>query len=94
MSDENRPKPVVLAWDTGDGIIFVYPVEDVIRIRTNELGREALMYEGDTDSRAAKEGESLSASERTGGLIRAKPLQNGASSFSPVSTGAVVELAS
>jgi nitrogen regulatory protein P-II 1 len=36
----------------GDGIIFVYPVEDVIRIRTGERGREALMYEGDIDTRA------------------------------------------
>jgi len=35
----------------GDGIIFVMPVEDVIRIRTGERGREALMYEGDIDSR-------------------------------------------
>ena len=35
----------------GDGIIFVHPVEDVIRIRTGERGREALMYEGDIDSR-------------------------------------------
>lgn len=35
----------------GDGIIFVYPVEDVIRIRTNERGQEALMYEGDIDTR-------------------------------------------
>ncbi len=34
---------------TGDGIIFVYPVEDVIRIRTGERGREALMYPGDID---------------------------------------------
>ena len=33
----------------GDGIIFVYPVEDVIRIRTGERGREALQYEGDID---------------------------------------------
>lgn len=38
----------------GDGIIFVYPVEDVIRIRTGERGREALMYEGDIDSRKEK----------------------------------------
>ncbi len=36
---------------TGDGIIFVYPVEDVVRIRTNERGNEALMYEGDIDDR-------------------------------------------
>lgn len=38
----------------GDGIIFVYPVEDVVRIRTGERGHEALMYEGDIDSRKAK----------------------------------------
>lgn len=38
----------------GDGIIFVYPVEDVIRIRTGERGREALMYEGDIDTRKEK----------------------------------------
>jgi nitrogen regulatory protein P-II 1 len=35
----------------GDGIIFIHPVEDVIRIRTGERGREALMYEGDIDTR-------------------------------------------
>jgi len=35
----------------GDGIIFVYPVEDVIRIRTGERGRDALAYEGDIDMR-------------------------------------------
>ncbi len=38
----------------GDGIIFVYPVEDVVRIRTGERGHEALMYEGDIDSRKEK----------------------------------------
>lgn len=26
----------------GDGMIFVYPVEDVIRVRTGERGKEAL----------------------------------------------------
>ena len=35
----------------GDGIIFVYPVDDVVRIRTGERGREALMYPGDIDAR-------------------------------------------
>jgi nitrogen regulatory protein P-II 1 len=35
----------------GDGLIFVYPVEDVIRIRTGERGREALMYPDDIDVR-------------------------------------------
>jgi nitrogen regulatory protein P-II 1 len=38
----------------GDGIIFIHPVEDVIRIRTGERGREALMYEGDIDTRKEK----------------------------------------
>jgi nitrogen regulatory protein P-II 1 len=37
--------------ETGDGLIFIYPVEDVIRIRTGERGKEALMYEGDIDAR-------------------------------------------
>jgi nitrogen regulatory protein P-II 1 len=37
----------------GDGLIFIYPVEDVIRIRTGERGREALTYAGDIDDRAA-----------------------------------------
>ena len=36
----------------GDGLIFVYPVEDVIRIRTGERGREALKYPDDIDARA------------------------------------------
>lgn len=35
----------------GDGIIFIYPVEEVIRVRTGERGRQALSYEGDIDSR-------------------------------------------
>jgi nitrogen regulatory protein P-II 1 len=33
----------------GDGIIFLYPVEDVIRIRTGERGSTALSYPGDID---------------------------------------------
>jgi len=35
----------------GDGIVFVYPVEEVVRIRTGERGRQALSYEGDIDTR-------------------------------------------
>src|SRR5215211_974787 len=35
----------------GDGLIFVYPVEEVIRIRTGEHGHNALTYEGDIDTR-------------------------------------------
>jgi nitrogen regulatory protein P-II 1 len=40
----------------GDGIIFVYPVEDVIRIRTGERGHDALMYADDIDTRKEKKG--------------------------------------
>lgn len=36
----------------GDGLIFVYPVEDVVRIRTRERGRDALTYAGDIDERS------------------------------------------
>jgi nitrogen regulatory protein P-II 1 len=56
LSDHNVEKTIQTICDAahtgqiGDGIIFVYPVEDVIRIRTNERGREALMYEGDIDT--------------------------------------------
>jgi nitrogen regulatory protein P-II 1 len=35
----------------GDGLIFVYPVEEAIRIRTRERGQEAVMYPGDIDER-------------------------------------------
>lgn len=37
--------------NTGDGIIFVYPVEDVIRIRTGERGTDALRYKDDIDEK-------------------------------------------
>ncbi len=35
----------------GDGVIFIYPVEDVIRIRTGEKLPESSTYEGDIDQR-------------------------------------------
>lgn len=35
----------------GDGVIFLYPVDDVIRIRTGERGADALTYEGDIDTK-------------------------------------------
>ncbi len=37
--------------EQGDGLIFVYPVEDVIRIRTRERGQKAMIYPGDIDER-------------------------------------------
>jgi nitrogen regulatory protein P-II 1 len=60
LSDHNVEKTINTILEAartdniGDGIIFVYPVEDVIRIRTGERGREALTYEGDIDSRREK----------------------------------------
>jgi nitrogen regulatory protein P-II 1 len=35
----------------GDGVIFISPVDEIIRIRTGERGREALMYPDDIDVR-------------------------------------------
>lgn len=37
--------------ETGDGIIFVTSVEDVIRVRTRERGPQAMIYPGDIDER-------------------------------------------
>jgi nitrogen regulatory protein P-II 1 len=37
--------------ETGDGLIFVYAVEEAIRIRTRQRGHEAVMYPGDIDER-------------------------------------------
>ncbi len=37
--------------EPGDGLIFVYPVEEAIRIRTRERGHEAVMYPGDIDEK-------------------------------------------
>ena len=57
LSDHNVEKTIETIQQTaqtgniGDGIIFVYPVEQVIRIRTGERGHDALTYEGDIDMR-------------------------------------------
>jgi nitrogen regulatory protein P-II 1 len=37
--------------EQGDGLIFIYPVEEVIRIRTRERSQDAMMYPGDIDER-------------------------------------------
>lgn len=56
----------------GDGLIFIYPVEEVIRIRTGERGRAALMYEDDIDVRAGiqpkDESGNTSSPAATGGV--------------------------
>lgn len=57
LSDHNVGKTVETIQQSaqtgqeGDGIIFIYPVEEVVRIRTGESGREALAYAGDIDTR-------------------------------------------
>jgi len=38
----------------GDGLIFVYPVDEVVRIRTGERGHEAVMYPGDIDEKKGR----------------------------------------
>jgi nitrogen regulatory protein P-II 1 len=37
--------------EPGDGLIFIYPVEEVVRIRTGERTQEAVAYPGDIDER-------------------------------------------
>ncbi|MFZ4828757.1 MAG: P-II family nitrogen regulator [Phototrophicaceae bacterium] len=57
LSDHNVEKTIATiqkaahTGNQGDGMIFVYPVEDVIRISTGERGHDALMYDGDIDSK-------------------------------------------
>lgn len=67
LSDHNVNKTVetiqeaAQTGDIGDGLIFVYPVEDVIRIRTGERGHDALTYEGDIDVRREMEADLVNA---------------------------------
>lgn len=42
--------------EPGDGIIFVYPVDEVIRVRTGERKLTAVMYPDDIDERRKKKG--------------------------------------
>lgn len=55
LSDHNVERTIETICDAaqtgnpGDGIIFVYPVDDIIRIRTRERGAQALQYKGDID---------------------------------------------
>ncbi|MYL35981.1 P-II family nitrogen regulator [Pontibacillus yanchengensis] len=39
----NLIKETCITGETGDGKIFIYPVENVIRIRTGEEGKEAII---------------------------------------------------
>src|SRR4051812_10903796 len=58
LSDHNVEKTVeairkaAYTGAVGDGLIFIYTVDDVVRILTNERGAEALTYPDDIDARA------------------------------------------
>jgi nitrogen regulatory protein P-II 1 len=60
LSEENLEttisaiKSAAYTGEKGDGMIFVYPVDDVVRISTNERGKSAIMYQGDIDSKKKK----------------------------------------
>ena len=62
LSDHNVERTVdtickaALTGNIGDGIIFIYPVDEVVRIRTGERGHQALTYEGDIDTRVSQPG--------------------------------------
>lgn len=57
LSERNVEKTVeairkaACTGNVGDGLIFIYPVEDAIRIRTGERGGDALSYPDDIDAR-------------------------------------------
>jgi nitrogen regulatory protein P-II 1 len=57
LSDRNLDETIEVirksayTGESGDGLIFVVPIEEVIRIRTGERGHEAVMYPGDIDER-------------------------------------------
>jgi nitrogen regulatory protein P-II 1 len=59
LSDRNLEETIetilrsAYTGEQGDGLIFVYPVEEVIRVRTRERSQEAMTYPGDIDDRKA-----------------------------------------
>jgi nitrogen regulatory protein P-II 1 len=67
LSDHNVEKTVetirksAATGNIGDGLIFIYPVADVIRIRTGERNRDALKYTDDIDEKREKDGDSAGA---------------------------------
>ena len=71
LSDHNVEKTVqaiiqaTRTGNPGDGMIFIYPVDDVIRIRTGERGHQALMYDDDIDTRMTAAERALEESMKT-----------------------------
>jgi nitrogen regulatory protein P-II 1 len=55
----NAIKTAAHTGEHGDGVIFIYPVDNVIRISTNQEGHEALTYQGDIDARRQDHSDTL-----------------------------------
>lgn len=47
-------KKAAYSGDSGDGVIFVLPVDHVIRISSGEEDGDALKYQGDIDTKTSK----------------------------------------
>jgi nitrogen regulatory protein P-II 1 len=60
LSDRNLDETIdtiltaAYTGEAGDGLLFITPVEEVIRVRTRERGQDAVMYPGDIDERKRK----------------------------------------
>ena len=60
LSDRNLEETIDKILDAaytgqpGDGLLFGYPVDEVIRVRTRERGQDAVMYPGDIDERKGR----------------------------------------
>jgi nitrogen regulatory protein P-II 1 len=60
LSDDNVEatieaiRAVASTGSSGDGLIFVLPVDEVIRISSGERERAAITYQGDIDARRVK----------------------------------------
>jgi nitrogen regulatory protein P-II 1 len=60
LSDRNLEETIetilnsAYTGEPGDGVIFVYPVEEVIRVRTRERGQDAVVYPDDIDAKRGR----------------------------------------
>jgi len=60
LSDRNLDETIetivnaAYTGEPGDGLLFVYPVDEVIRVRTRERGQDAVMYPGDIDEKRGR----------------------------------------
>ena len=60
LSDRNLDETIetivnaAYTGEPGDGLLFVYPVDEVVRVRTRERGQDAVMYPGDIDEKKGR----------------------------------------